>query len=1158
MRIRRLDLTRYGKFTDRTIDFGPRPDDRTDLHIVFGMNEAGKSTAVNGYLDLLFGMEERSRYSFLHEYSSMRVGGVLEMEGSSREFARVKQRTNSLLDENGQPAAEMALSAHLSGLSRADYVNMFSLDDDTLEAGGKAILESRGDLGQLLFAAGAGLSHASEMLDAIQSEADRIYKKHAQGTEMAGLKKQLAEMKAARDGIDTLASTYEALEAERIDASARYDLTLSERSVLTSRLQTIGKHERALPMLAELERRKARLQELPATPAPVTAWDGKVAELIANDATVNTRIAANAAELLHLEKKLGEVNVDARMLALSVRIDGLRDLKARHEAGAVEMSSLRTELHIRDGAIGNILETLGRPLTQDPRKLLLPVTVVGILRTLIEKRSGIDAAIRAARDEARTAVDALRSSQDRVVDRPAIAPATRARLASALSRSRESGHDRRLSEARNMLEECESRWASARSHLHPWEGDASDLAKMDVPASSHLLQLRKELDESTARRAALTDRVAELEETRRSIVSALSAIRRTSDVPDDAMASAARRSRDIAWTRHRERMVDETADAFEAILAQDDAIGTKQLANASAVQELRNADARLGDTDAALARVGIEIDAADESIDLIAVSIREVIDRVLPGRVPFGSPGQELEVLQGLLASRTMALEAWQALERCLRGLRRIENERDSAFAELTSAAGLAGIEFDGSDDLASTVAAVEYFLEQQAALVARSDEAQRTLAERKEDLASRQRALEAAERLEQDWLASLGAALSGTWLDGIVATAALGHVLDQLGRLAEALQDRESLVLRIERIEAEDAVFHAEIAAIAHAMGQSLENAHAGPTAGLLLERARQAERSNEARIALLAEIDRLRDARHTLLTELDMQRTHKSAMLQAYGAATLPDVIDRQEAFKERDRLCSAIAELEGQIVSELGVEDLDAARMLLDAADSETLAVEKVELDRRLTDIEEALAQQLIRRTRATDKLDAIGSDSAVARIDARRRTVLLEIEDKATHYLRLRVGAMTASDALRQYRDRHRTGMMRRASDAFAMMTRGAYSGLSSQPIKGGEVLIAMMRDGGSKVADALSKGTRFQLYLALRLAGYQEFANLRPTVPFIADDIMETFDHLRSEEVLRLFGEMAKLGQVIYLTHHQHLCDIARSVVPGVVIHEIAR
>jgi hypothetical protein len=32
--------------------------------------------------------------------------------------------------------------------------------------------------------------------------------------------------------------------------------------------------------------------------------------------------------------------------------------------------------------------------------------------------------------------------------------------------------------------------------------------------------------------------------------------------------------------------------------------------------------------------------------------------------------------------------------------------------------------------------------------------------------------------------------------------------------------------------------------------------------------------------------------------------------------------------------------------------------------------------------------------------------------------------------------------------------------------------------------------------------------------------------------------------------------MAKVGQVIYLTHHRHLCDIAKRIAPGVHVHEL--
>ena len=82
MRLRRLDLTRYGKFTDYSIDFGEYVPGTPDIHVVYGLNEAGKSTSLAAYLDLLFGIEERSRYNFLHQYGAMQVGACLQFDGA--------------------------------------------------------------------------------------------------------------------------------------------------------------------------------------------------------------------------------------------------------------------------------------------------------------------------------------------------------------------------------------------------------------------------------------------------------------------------------------------------------------------------------------------------------------------------------------------------------------------------------------------------------------------------------------------------------------------------------------------------------------------------------------------------------------------------------------------------------------------------------------------------------------------------------------------------------------------------------------------------------------------------------------------------------------------------------------------------------------------
>ncbi len=173
-----------------------------------------------------------------------------------------------------------------------------------------------------------------------------------------------------------------------------------------------------------------------------------------------------------------------------------------------------------------------------------------------------------------------------------------------------------------------------------------------------------------------------------------------------------------------------------------------------------------------------------------------------------------------------------------------------------------------------------------------------------------------------------------------------------------------------------------------------------------------------------------------------------------------------------------------------------------------------------------------------------------------MDEQRQTLLIETAEAARKHLRQRFGILALDHGLRTYRDSHRSAMMLRASDAFRTISRGAYTGLAAQPDKDREVLVALSANGASKRAQDLSKGTRFQLYLALRVAGYHVLAAARPPVPFIADDIMETFDDDRAAEAFCLLSDMAAVGQVIYLTHHRHLCDIATRICPDAVVHEL--
>ena len=53
MKLARLLLQAFGPFTDKTLDFAASPG---NLHLIYGPNEAGKSSALRAITDLRFGI----------------------------------------------------------------------------------------------------------------------------------------------------------------------------------------------------------------------------------------------------------------------------------------------------------------------------------------------------------------------------------------------------------------------------------------------------------------------------------------------------------------------------------------------------------------------------------------------------------------------------------------------------------------------------------------------------------------------------------------------------------------------------------------------------------------------------------------------------------------------------------------------------------------------------------------------------------------------------------------------------------------------------------------------------------------------------------------------------------------------------------------------
>ena len=226
-------------------------------------------------------------------------------------------------------------------------------------------------------------------------------------------------------------------------------------------------------------------------------------------------------------------------------------------------------------------------------------------------------------------------------------------------------------------------------------------------------------------------------------------------------------------------------------------------------------------------------------------------------------------------------------------------------------------------------------------------------------------------------------------------------------------------------------------------------------------------------------------------------------------------------------------------------------------LRGCDADQFAVEAQDVAAEIETRESNLQQLYHDMKKAEEQVEAVGADEEAAELGERRRFLLLQIEEETRRYLRLMAGVSAAEAALRLYRDEHRSAMMVNAARRFRRITGGRFTDLQARPDKDGETLVAIKADGGSLLVDGMSDGTRDQLYLALRMAGYEEFAAERAPLPFVADDILQSFDDDRAHATFEMLADIARSGQVIYLTHHAHLCTLAlKAVGTGVTVHEL--
>lgn len=1145
MRINSFELTRYGKFTDAAIDFGAASPGEPDFHVIYGANEAGKSTLSCAIADLLFGMHPQTGYNFLHPYPTMRVSGTLETRHGPTRFVRLKKKDNSLLDGAGSPVPEALIRAELGELERQAYCMMFCLDEKTLAEGGQGILESKGDLGKLLFAASAGLEDLHKRLAGVREAADQFARTRRSGR-LHELKQRADDLKTERDKLDTFSSEYSRLVQIRADADAEYEAALQAETALKAQLRRAQSLLQLLPRLTDIDLLEQDLAKRQSLPIVSRAMADELQALHTTAVQHEVAWTRNQRDIADAAQSLDALRPDEARLRLIGDIGEIERMRIRFEGAMTDVDKLVQRNATALATIKSLLAMLDKGDEADPARLLAPARVVGELRQLSEQRSGIDQALKTAGDEAAKSKDAHARATRALLALDARDQAPTSTLRQLVLTLKDRAYEHRLAEAQKTLARTRSQLADGLLKLSPWSGSVDELLALPCPALATIQRWRTELEKREAEARQLNESCKQKNADLAREQAQHKRLQQGAGAIDDDAAALTRQQRDAAWATHRAQLTVDTGDAFEQAMHADDDIGGRRFAYVSQVTELRSLRARLDTLSWELDQArNASVDAARERADF-----KDAFLATFPSALR-AFPATDLERWVQLRDSAIALHDSARGAEHDLAG---IVQDVEQANVQLRDAMTASRIQHAGDASLGDLIQSASDAI-RQGDDIARIRE---TIADRAAEVESRDAAYVTAKALDADWNERWAAACKGCWFaDGgsIPSVAIVREYLAVLEKLRPELDAQRDLAGRIRAMQKDQADFRSKLEEIGPAVCVAPRDDTL--TFGAEVLAALRGEAANaQTRQALTGQLSSLSDEEARLETEANDIGARVAIWTRMFGAGSLADVLKLlPDAERKRDDL-ARLEELQRSVLVDFALASLDEGRALVRDLDRADVESEEAALTSRLEGQTQRTRDLFADLSRAQDRLADIGGDSAVAELTERRRTVLLEIEDGAIEYLKLSAGALAAEMALRSYREQHRSSMLTIASEAFSAVTCGAYSGLTTQPSKDRDILIANEAGGGSKSADALSTGARAQLYLALRIAGYNEYVGSRSPVPFIADDIMETFDDFRAAEAIRLLSRMSRSGQVIYLTHHQHLCDIVRDVAPEAKIHRL--
>jgi uncharacterized protein YhaN len=1174
MKLLTLNLRAVGPFTDVVLDLS---GGEQGLHLLFGRNEAGKTSTLRALSHLLFGFPQRSADNFVHPNEQLRVGGRLRhSSGEELEIVRRRGNRNTLRGpDDSSIVADSCLDRFMGGMSQEMFETMFGIDHERLTRAGEEIRTGQGQLGELLFAAGAGLAGLSQAQKTLHDRLEELFKPRGQNPR---INKALAELSGIQQELKrSQLSSDEWQKHDRIyhETSSKAEQIREKVRKARGQQGALKRIKSAISLVASRRRLTTELNELGSVIRLRDDFGKELGKAQDQLRLAEHTIARSRAAIEEIDAQLVQLDPPAMLL------DCVNDIESLQERlGAVEKAShdrIRLEGFQQDAEhqARRILRDLARPLDLDDAEGLRlradePTKIRGLGQRFAQLNGQADAARKTIvrHENEITRQENERAELNQSVD---VEPLRR-----TVKLARKAGDlDARLAEIRGQLALADKKAKAAESQLPGWNRSTDELGGVAVPLCATIDQFESRLQEITGQERSLAERITRENDAIRQLESRLQSLELERDVPTEEALLAARQRRDegwqlvkSAWLDHAPAGDDQAAflaefapkgtlsSAFEQSIVRTDALGDRLRREAERVAHKAESLAQLSRHRIAHAEL---IDEGNLLNDRQAGMEREWNTLVGPLliEVELRTPAE----LRGWLRQREQAVQLLEKVEEISRNLEPLEQTFKTKLAAIRQILDEMG------EPISRSHVELNDLLEEADAVINRHDnlaqkraKLETKLATARTELAAAELSLRTADADLAAWRSEWSIMMARIGLEADATPEQAEIFLSKINELLEKLTDRRTHQSRIRGIDRDAEEFARDVKTLAARIARDLIGRPTSELARELAQRLRNAQADAKQSSTFGQQRRREEEALRAAETQHEQARVCLERLCGEAKCTDFGELVEAERRSQNFVRLEVARAACEEQLIAAAAGADLATFCHQVEQADPDTLDASIEELEAKITAQEEEL--RTLDQTIGTERGELArmdGSDRA-AQAAEDVQTLLARLQGDVARFATLKLATVVMRRGIERYREKNQGPILARASVLFAGLTDGSFTRLQIDDDGDGHSVLKGVRPDGRLVGvDGMSDGSHDQLYLALRLASLESWLQSHEPVPFVVDDILLNFDDVRATAALTALAELSRQTQVLFFTHHRHIVELARRHLSSdiVFVHQLA-